>query len=63
MEVPRMEINELKSRIDDPNIVIIDVRREKNDLKIKNAIIRNPVDVDYWMNQHPKDKTFVFYCS
>ena len=62
MEVPRMEINELKSRIDDTNIVIIDVRREKNDLKIKNAIIRNAEDVDYWMNQHPKDKTLVFYC-
>jgi rhodanese-related sulfurtransferase len=63
MEVLRMEKNDLKSRIDDPGIVIIDVRRKKNNLKIKNAVIKNAEDVDDWMNQYPKDKTLVFYCA
>jgi len=58
-----MEKDELKKRLDDTDIAIIDVRREVTDLKIKNAEIRNPEDVDNWMDQYPKDKTLLLYCS
>lgn len=63
MEIPRMGKDELKRRLDDNDIAIIDVRREVTDLKIKNAVIRNPEEVDKWMDKYPKNKTLLFYCA
>jgi hypothetical protein len=63
MEVPRMSKDELKSRINDPNVSIIDVRRRKKKEKIKNATPEDPEKVESWMAEYLRNKTLILYCS
>jgi hypothetical protein len=58
-----MEIKELKSHINDPEVKIVDVRREKEDEKILNARPEDPDKPDSWMDQFSKGDTIVLYCS
>ena len=66
-EVPRMTKKELKSLMDDNQVVILDVRagwdwiRSKS--KIKGAIRENPKDVESWAGKYDKSKTYVLYCA
>ena len=64
---PRISKEELKSRLDDKNVVIIDVRTvydwEKSDSKIKGAIREYPQDIGTWAKKYPKEKTIVLYCA
>lgn len=66
-DVPRMSKDKLKSLLDDPGVVVIDVRVEgdwkSSSKKIKGAVRGNPADVETWMNDYPKDKTLVLYCA
>jgi rhodanese-related sulfurtransferase len=64
----RMSLDELKSKLSDSNVVIIDVRTgkdwEQSKQKIKGAIREDPKgDVAAWSAKYPKDKTFVLYCA
>ena len=66
-EAPRMTKEQLKAQLGNPDVVIIDVRVPKvwdaaKD-KIKGAVRGDPTTVDSWINKHPKDKTYVFYCN
>ena len=66
-DVPRMTKEELKGHIGDPNVIILDVRTEKDwkasDIRIKGAIREDPTKVDTWLGKYVKDKTFVLYCT
>lgn len=66
-EVPRMTKEKLESNLDNPDLIIIDVRLgmdwKDSDLKIKGAVREDPADIDSWANRYPKDKIFVFYCA
>jgi len=66
-DAPRMTKEELKVKLDNPDLIVIDVRLGKDwtnsDLKIKGAVRENPEAVDSWANKYPKDKTLVFYCA
>ena len=66
-QVPKMTKDELKARLDDPSILVIDVRVPsswgKSASKIKGAIRENPEDVLTWSQEYSKDKTIVLYCS
>jgi len=66
-DTPRITKEELKAKLDSPDLVIIDVRYgtdwTDSDLKIKGAIREDPSTVDSWANKYPKDKTLVFYCA
>jgi hypothetical protein len=66
-DVKRMTIEELKGMLGNPDLVIIDVRREgdwkSSTLKVKGAVREDADKVDTWMNKYPKDKTLVFYCA
>jgi predicted sulfurtransferase len=66
-EAPRMSKEELKSRLSDKNIVLIDVRTDRDwtrsDSKIKGAVREDPVNVATWAKKYPKDKTIVLYCA
>jgi hypothetical protein len=66
-DVPRMTKEELKGRLGDPNVIILDVRTEKDwkdsDLRIKGAIREDPNEVNAWLGNYPKDKTMVLYCA
>ena len=58
---------ELKAKLDSPDIMILDVRVEKDwessEFKIKGAIRANPGEFDKWAEVYPKDKTLILYCA
>ena len=66
-EVPRMTKEALKTNLDDPDVVIVDVRVEKDwkgsEFKIKGAVRENPSAFSSWADKYPKDKTLVLYCA
>ena len=66
-EVERITKESLKEMLDDPMLVIMDVRVkshwESSKRKIKGAIREDPKDVEAWMNQYDRDKTLVLYCK
>ena len=65
--VAKMTKEELKTALDDPNVVIVDVRIGKDwkasESKIKGAMRVDPAQVPSLADQYPKDKTLVFYCA
>ena len=64
---PKMTKEELKGRLGDPEVVVVDVRSEGSwtdgTTKIKGAVREDPKEVESWVEKYPKDKTLVFYCS
>jgi len=66
-DVKRMSIEELKGMLGNPDLVIIDARRDgdwkSSTVKVKGAVREDPEKVDTWMSKYPKDKTLVFYCA
>ncbi len=64
-EVVRRE--ELRARLGDPDLVILDVRRatdwSTSDVKIQGAVRADPGDVAAWADTYPKEKTLVLYCA
>jgi rhodanese-related sulfurtransferase len=65
-QVPRVSKQTLKSWLNDPNVLIIDVRLhsyETSKKKIKGAVRKDPYNVKSWASTLPKDKKIVLYCS
>ncbi len=66
-EPPRISKEELRTMLDDPNVIILDVRIydewKASGKKIQGATWKNPEKIGSWMKQFPKEKTLVFYCS
>ena len=66
-DAPRITMEELKSMLGDPNLVIIDSlvgdQWETVAQKLPGAVHENPDDVDSWAHKYPKDKTIVTYCA
>lgn len=66
-DVPRMPVDELKSRMGDPSLNVIDVRSdgdwEASSSKIKGAIREASKKVSDWATNYSKDKTIVLYCA
>ncbi|MBW1863122.1 MAG: hypothetical protein JRJ02_12235 [Deltaproteobacteria bacterium] len=62
---PKMTKEELKPKLGDPDLIIIDVlvqdQWETVDQKIPGAVHENPEEVDSWADKYPKDKTYVLY--
>ncbi len=65
-EAPRMPVEELRARLTDPEIFVLDVRIpedwENSDAQIPGAIREDPRRID-WAAKYPKDATLVLYCS
>ena len=66
-EAPRITMEELKSMLGDPNLVIIDSlvgdQWETVAQKLPGAVHEDPDDVDSWADKYPKNKTIVTYCA
>ena len=66
-DVPRVTKEELKEQMDEPNLVIIDVRAASDwngsKIKIKGVVREDPKKVDSWMSKYSKEKILVFYCA
>lgn len=65
MEAPRISKEDLKPRLDNPDTVIIDVRRDQKQAltKIKNAVLEDPDKVDAWAEKYSGSPFIVLYCS
>lgn len=65
--VPTMTKEELKEKLESPDLVVIDVRVGKDwtasEFKIKNAVREDHENTDAWLSKYGKDKTFIFYCA
>jgi len=63
--IQQMSKEELKSRLQDPSLVILDVRRpqdwKKSGKKIKGAVQESPYKFENWYARYPKAKTILFY--
>jgi hypothetical protein len=66
-DVPRMTTDELKTLLDNPEMVIIDVRTDldwdKSTQKIRGALREDPHNVDSWASKYAPEKTIVLYCA
>jgi rhodanese-related sulfurtransferase len=66
-DVPRMTVDELKALLGNPDVVIIDVRIDRDwngsTEKIKGAVREDPRDVNSWAKKYSKEKTLVLYCA
>jgi len=67
LAIPRMSVNELKNQLGNPDLTIIDVRRQKNWWSSTNKILtasrEDPAKVSQWYTTYPRDRVLVFYCS
>ena len=65
--VPRIEPEQLKERLNEPDLHIIDVRAlpdwDRSDLKITGAVRADPHDVSSLAKTLPKNARIVLYCS
>lgn len=65
--VPLITAEELKAKLGDPNLTILDVRREAHwnasDRKIVGAVREDPEAVESWAGKYAKEKTLVLYCA
>ena len=66
-DVARMSKDELRGMLGSPDLMIIDVRTEKewrkSDKKILGATWEDADEFASWDANYPKDKTIVLYCS
>jgi hypothetical protein len=66
-DVPRMTVDELKSRLSDPSLVLVDVRApgdwNGSSTKIKGAAREVLEKIDEWAPRYDKDKSIVLYCA
>jgi hypothetical protein len=66
-DAPRMTKDELKTLLGNPDLVLLDVRAEKDwkgsDLKIEGAIREDPGQIKSWSEKYAKEKIIVLYCA
>ncbi len=66
-DVPRITKDELRGMLGNPDLIVIDVRTEKewikSDKKISGATWEEADEFSSWAAKYPKDKTIVLYCS
>jgi predicted sulfurtransferase len=65
--VEKMTKEELRAKLDSPDVVIVDVRKgqdwKASEEKIKGAVRVDPAQVGDLAAKYDKDKTLVFYCA
>jgi rhodanese-related sulfurtransferase len=65
-EAPRITTQKLSTLLDDPGVVIVDLRHdlfwEDSAEKIPGAVRGTPKDVS-WAKEYPKDTFLVLYCA
>ena len=66
-DAPRMSKEELRNRLGDKDIVVIDVRTgydwDKSNSRIRGAVREDPQDVATWAKKYTRAKTIVLYCA
>ena len=66
-DVPMISKEELNAMLDNPDLIVIDVRRERDwkssSMKIKGAVWEDFLEVETWAQTYPKNKTIALYCD
>jgi len=66
-DAPRMTKEELKPLLGSPDLIVVDVRADKDwkdsDSIIKGAVREDPGKIGSWAKNYSKEKTLVFYCA
>ena len=66
-DVPRISVIAVEKLLENPDIVIIDVRKKKSwwssTTKIYGAVREDPSKVSQWADKYPKSKTLFIYCA
>lgn len=66
-DVPLMTVDDLKAMLDNPDLVILDVRKGKDwsssEFKIKGATYVDTKAYDTWSDSYAKDQKIVLYCA
>jgi len=64
-QVPRLTKEAVKDMLGKPDVVIVDIRYikqyEQSDRKIPGAVFVQPEQIDEFVKNHPKEKTYIFY--
>ena len=64
-QVIKITINQVLKSLDDPQLLLLDVRTsgswQASDNKIKGAVRKNPATFDSWANDLPKNNYLVLY--
>ena len=64
-DIAKITVQELRSMLGDPDVIIVDVRVEQqwkaSELKIRGALHENPDTVESWAKRYQKDKTLILY--
>ncbi len=63
----RISKEKLEKLIDNPDVIILDVRYsqhwQNSKYKIKGAVRKQPTLFDSWANKFPRNKVLVLYCA
>lgn len=66
-DAPRTTREELKAKLGDPAVTVIDVRYtanwKKSGQKIAGAVREDPNEISSWVGKYKKDQVLVFYCD
>ena len=66
-DVSTMTKEQLKDRLSDENLAVLDVRKGRDwsssEYKIKGAKRTDPSKIDSWVGAYTKDQTLVLYCA
>jgi len=66
-DAPRITKEELKAKLNEPSLAVIDVRYGPNwktsGQKIAKAVREDPTEIGSWVGKYQKDQTLVFYCD
>jgi len=67
VQVPWMTQEELRGKLTNPEIVVLDVRKkpdwDRGGTKIRGAFHEDYERVKEWAGKYPRDKTLVLYCA
>jgi rhodanese-related sulfurtransferase len=65
--VPRISVKELDDILDSPDLVLLDVRTDKDwgktDSKVVGAVRVDPGDISSWAENYSKAQQIVLYCA
>ena len=66
-DAPRVTKEELKAKLGDPSVTVIDVRYKanwkKSNQKVAGAVREDPNEIGSWAGKYKKDQMLVFYCD
>lgn len=66
-DVRRISKEELRAKLNDPAVTVIDVRYKpnwrKSGQKIVGAVREDPNEISAWVGKYKKDQALVFYCD